>query len=114
MVFLKGAMHEALEEHWRRRAVFRYGFDGMRVGSLMESNGKDFQRTGTHDAEPRWVASVGQSATQDGQRFRIASHIAARVNEIEQCCALMLGNGREPRGVVALFWQKVEVVQLSG
>ena len=53
MVFLKGAMHEALEEHWRRRAVFLNGSDRTRIGSLVETDGEDFQRTGTHHAEPR-------------------------------------------------------------
>ena len=67
MVFLKGAMHEALEEHRSRWATFLNGSDRTHIGSLVETNGEDFQRTGTHDAEPRRVAAVGQSTTQGGK-----------------------------------------------
>ncbi len=67
MIFLKGAMHEALEEHRCRRAVFLNGSDRKHIGSLVKTNGEDFQRTGTHDAEPRRVATIGQLTTHGGK-----------------------------------------------
>ena len=83
MIFLKGAMHKALEEQRCSLDAFIDSLNRSCIGCRVEPDREDFQRTGAQNAQPSWVAAVCELTPHSSERGRVALHIATRVHEIE-------------------------------